>query len=47
MKKGAEMEELPVKIKGGRYVSKCENYGVFVVHCLGGFVRGLHFQFPL
>ena len=24
------MEQLPVKIKGGSYVSKCENYGVFV-----------------
>ena len=24
------MEELPVKIKGGSYVSKYENYGVFV-----------------
>ena len=29
-KGGQRMEQLPVKIKGGNCVSKCENYGVFV-----------------
>ena len=24
-----KVEQLPVEIKGGSYVSKCENYGVF------------------
>ena len=26
---GENVEQVPVKIKGGNYVSKCENYGVF------------------
>ena len=27
---GQKVEQVPVKIKGGSYVSECENYGVFV-----------------
>ena len=31
MKRGGGVEQLPGKIKGGNYVSGCENHGVFVI----------------
>ena len=31
---GQKVEQLPAKIRGGSYVSKCENYGAFVVFVL-------------
>ena len=31
---GQTVEQLPAKIKGGSYVSQCEDYGVFVVFVL-------------
>ena len=34
IKKGGEVEQLPVKIKGGNYVCKCEYYGVLFLFLL-------------